>query len=297
VPVVFTDDHFADTPPGSDPLRTYPSPLAHYTAGFVSPATGQFVPDPSAQGGGMPFQRYSIYDEWAPVSYDPVLKRWLPVQQYKVSPDHHAYVYTTQSPLATGGKGGRFDTTTLWVYDITTGKSRSLWTSHDQIDSRSTWEADGIHTTTIPQTGGHFTYWLVNPTTGAVAPDSSPPANLVMTPYTNSYGIKGASGGFGTDGAGHPILLEGTRDPGSHQEYFVGGPNGQRIVIHDGVMGDAFDFDPDDFTVDGDRLWAANYDATALWLWTEKDGLKRIPLTGITQHDGYITPQVVGPCR
>jgi hypothetical protein len=61
-------------------------------------------------------------------------------------------------------------------------------------------------------------------------------------------------------------------------------------------MGDAFDFDPNGFTVDGDRLWAANYDATAIWLWTAKDGLKRFALRGVAQRDGYVTPEVVGPC-
>jgi hypothetical protein len=296
VPVVVTDAHFTAPKPGVDPLRAYPSPLPRFTAGFVSPATGRFVADPTAQGGTMPFRRNYVNDEWSAQSYDPVLKRWLSASRNQISPDGHSYVYVTQHPLATGGKGSTFDSSTLSVYDVTTGRNRDLWTSSDQISPASTWEADGIHTSTIPWSGGHSTYWLVNPVTGAVAPDPGPPANPLAAATLSGYGMNGG-GGFGTDGAGHPILLDGSRNPGAHQEYFVGGPNGQRIVIHDGAMGDAFDFDPSGFTVDGDRLWAANFDATALWLWTEKDGLKRIPLTGIAQRDGFITPKVVGPCR
>jgi hypothetical protein len=109
------------------------------------------------------------------------------------------------------------------------------------------------------------------------------------------YGVNGGAL-FGTDGAGRPILLDGSRNRGASQEYFVGGPDGRRIDIHRGRMGDAFDFDPDGFTADGDRLWAVNYDGTAVWLWTEKDGLRRLALTGIARHDPYVTPRVVGPC-
>jgi hypothetical protein len=137
---------------------------------------------------------------------------------------------------------------------------------------------------------------VVDPATGAAAPSArTVPAGALSSAAMRSYGMSGG-GGFGTDGAGHPILLEGSRSPGAHQEYFVGGPNGQRIVIHSGTMGDAFDFDPNGFTVDGDRLWAANYDGTAIWLWTAADGLKRFALTGVAQHDGFVTPRVVGSC-
>lgn len=300
LPVVVTDAHFAVPAPGADAPRDYPSPLPHYTAGFVSAATGQFAADPTAQGAGMPFSRDYVGSEWRPASYDPVTKRWLPASRNQVSPDHHSFLYVTQAPLATG-KASQFDTSTLAVYDVTTGKGRDLWTSHDQIGPDATWAADGIHASTLPWTGGQLAYWLVDPATGARVPDPSPPPNEGPRPLAlpSDYGIRGGGAVLGTDGAGRPILLDnsaGTAGPGDHQEYFVGGPNGQRIVIHDGTRGDAFDFAPSGFTADGDQLWAVNSDATALWLWTEKDGLKRIPLSGIAQHDQYVSPEIVGPC-
>jgi hypothetical protein len=287
LPVVVTDAHAAASAPSSKPLPTY-------TAGFVSLATGQFAADRSARGGGMPFSRMYVNEQWTPQSYDPVLKRWLAASTHQVSPDQGSYLYVVQSPLAEG-KGAAFDSTTLHVYDATTGRDRALWTTHDQIGPDATWEADGIHASTIPAGGGRLTYWLVNPGSGAITQTQAPASMAQLGSAMRTYGVNGG-GGFGTDGAGHPILLDGSRNPGAHQEYFVGGPNGRRIVIHSGTMGDAFDFDPNGFTVDGDRLWAANYDATAVWLWTEKSGLGRYPLMGIAHHDGLVTPRVVGPC-
>ena len=214
----------------------------------------------------------------------------------QVSPDHHSYVYILQSPLPTG-RGSAFDTTTLHVYDVTTGRDRALWTTHDLI-SDATWEADGIHAaTSAPIVGSRVSFWLVDPRTGAVTQTQAPLYSMAQLGAADlrAYGPFSGSG-LGTDGAGRPILLDGGQNPGAHQEYFVGGPNGQRIVIHSGTKGDAFDFDPTGFTVDGDRLWAVNRDTTAIWLWTEKGGLKRYPLSGIPQHDGSVFPRVVGPC-
>jgi hypothetical protein len=223
-------------------MRDYPTNPPKYTAGFVSVGTGQFVADPAAQGGSMPFSRMYVRSQWTPESYD------------------------------------------------------TLWTYPGQIGPDATWEADGIHATTIPFDGGWSEAWLVNPATGAATPSAqAAPAGALSTAAMRSYGMNGG-GGFGTDGAGHPILLDGSRNPGARQQYFVGGPNGQRIVIHTGTMGDAFDFDPNGFTVDGDRLWAANYDGTAIWLWTAADGLTRFALKGVAQHDGFVTPRVVGAC-
>jgi hypothetical protein len=253
-----------------------------YTAGFVALATGQFVADPGAQAGGMPFSPVYENDQWVPQTYDPVLRRWLAANVHQVSPDHHSYLYVAQN--------------TLRVYDVTTGQDRALWTSHDQIGFDATWESDGIHATTVPTGGGMSAYWLVDPASGAVAPAAAPPSSIARSIAAfREYGVQKGGGGD-TDGQGRPIIDEGSRDPGAHYEYFVGGPNGRRIVIHAGVMGDAFDYDPNGFAADGDRLWSANYDATAIWLWTEKGGLTRYPLTGVPQHDMYVTPRVVGPC-
>jgi hypothetical protein len=292
LPVVVTDAHALASAPPADPLREYPTALPTDTAGFVSLPAGRFVADPAAQGAGMPFSRMYAKEQWAPVTYDPVLERWLPAGRRQVSPDQHSYLYTTQHPLATA-KGSGFDSTSLSVYDVTTGRDRTLWTSPDQIGPDATWEADGIHASTVPAGGGRLRSWLVDPATGAVTPAATAASSGL--PYI-TYGMA-AGAGFGVDGAGRPILLDGSRSPGAQQEYFVGGPNGRRIVIHTGTMGDSFDFDPNGFGVDGDRLWAANYDATAIWLWTEKEGLSRFALSGVAQHDTYVTPRVAGPCQ
>ncbi|HYW27961.1 MAG TPA: hypothetical protein VE953_27565 [Terriglobales bacterium] len=291
LPVVVTDSHALAGAPAVDPMREFPTALPTDTAGFVSLSTGQFVADPTAKGRGMPFSRIYAKEQWTPESYDPLLKRWLPAGPRQVSPDRRSYLYTTQHPLATG-KGSSFDSTSLSVFDVATGGDRTLWTSPDQIGPDATWEADGIHASTVPAGGGQLRSWLVDPLTGAVTPVTpAVPRGLPPTAYGMTAGA-----GFGFDGAGRPILLDGSRNPGAHQEYFVGGPEGQRIVIHTGTAGDAFGFDPDGFAVDGDRLWAANYDGTAIWLWTEKAGLKRFALSGVAQHDPYVTPRVVGPC-
>jgi len=267
LPVVVADEHTA---------------AGHYTAGFVTLATGQFVADPGAQAGGMPFSPIYESGQWVPQTYDPALRRWLAANVHQVSPDQHSYLYVAGS--------------TLHVYDVTTGQDRALWTSHDQVGFDATWESDGIHATTTPSGGGRSAYWLVDPASGSATATAAPPSSLAQSIASfREYGVQKGGGGS-TDGQGRPIIDEGSRDPGAHYEYFVGGPNGKRIVIHAGVMGDAFDYDPNGFAADGDRLWSANYDATAVWLWTEKDGLARYPLTGVPQHDMYVTPRVVGPC-
>ncbi|HYW27959.1 MAG TPA: hypothetical protein VE953_27555 [Terriglobales bacterium] len=268
--------------------------VPQYSAGFVSLATGRFVGDPSAQGGSMPFSRRYVRDQWSPQGYDPVLKRWLPVRPSQVSPDHRAYVYILASPLATG-KGGEFDSTTLHVYDVTTGRDHALWTSHDQLGADPTWRPDGIHVQTYPAGGGQDTYWTIDPATGAAARTAAPASAAVLATAMRTYRIDmGVE--FGTDGAGRPILLDAGSGAGAPQVYFVGGPNGRRIVIHSGRRGDAVDFEVDGFVVDGERLWAANRDATAIWLWSATGGLKRFPMSGVASFDGSVTPRLVGPC-
>jgi hypothetical protein len=71
LPVVITDAHPAASAPPSDPMRSYPAALPALTAGFVSLATGRFVADHDAQGGGMPFSRMYVNEQWSPQSYDP----------------------------------------------------------------------------------------------------------------------------------------------------------------------------------------------------------------------------------
>ncbi|HXM57453.1 MAG TPA: hypothetical protein VOB72_18795 [Candidatus Dormibacteraeota bacterium] len=261
------------------------------TAGFVSLATGRFQADPTAVPDGMPFSRMYAKDVWRPQVYDTVLRRWLPVQSDEVSPDHGSYLYVDYSPLL-AAKGNPFDSTTLHVYDVRKRTDRALWTYAGAIAAQ--WTARGIEATTTPRGGGQGLAWLVDPDSGAAtAKGPAPPPDQPL--IDRSYGIR-TGGYYGTDGRGRPIIVEGGLNPGSHAMYFVGGPNGRRIVIHDGVAGPDAEFAPSGFAPDGDRLWMANVDGTAIWLWTERDGLKRFALSGVIQHDPYVTSRVVGPC-
>ena len=249
-----------------------------YTVGMVSLATGRFQADP-AGARGLP----SDHGSQPPFWYDPVLRRWLPVLRDQVSPDHGSYVYSEGPPTAAR----------LHVHDVRTGADRTLWTTPGYL--QLVWRADGIEATVTPPSDGPTVSWLVDPVTGA----------RTTIPYTRTsmaalsiafraYGV-GRGGGYGADGLGRPILSEGSRDPGARITYFVGGADGERIVIHDGVSGPDAEFDPTQFAPDGDRLWAVDFDAQAIWLWTERDGLRRFPITGFPR-DGSSFVEAAGPC-
>jgi hypothetical protein len=288
LPLIVIDSRQAASAPATDPMTDYPGRLPTLTAGFVALGTGDFRADPSARGDGMPFGQMYVKETWQPETYDLQLGRWLPTGPGAVSPDHRAYAYVVYSPLATG-KGGRHDSSTLHEYDVTAKSDRVLWTYAGDINVDG-WTASGIAVDTVPAGGGRLDAWLVDPASGAVTSSATSPLMIDLRGYGVAKG-----GGFGKDGQGRPILVEGSRDAGASYTYFVGGASGQRIVIHSGTMGDSTDFDPDGFFVDGDRLWAANHDGTAIWLWTEKDGLRRFPLNAGPKHDMYVDYRVAGP--
>lgn len=290
LPLIVIDSRQAASTAAVDPRTAYPTVSPAETGGFVRLSTGEFRPDPSARADGMPFDQMYVRETWQPTTYDPGLRRWLPVGPRAVSPDHRSYAYVVYSPLATA-KGSRFDSSTLHQYDVTTKRDRTLWTYQGDINV-DRWTAAGIAVVTVPVGGGQPQAWLVDPASGAVTSQGAAP--FMNVPDLRAYGLR-TGGGFGTDGQGRPILMEGSRTPGASYSYFIGGPNGQRIVIHSGTMGDAFDFDPDGFFVDGDRLWAANHDGTAIWLWTQSDGLQRFPLHAGPQHNMYVDYRVAGP--
>jgi hypothetical protein len=254
---------------------------------MVTIPSGTFVADPAARQDGMPFSAMAANAAWEPATYDPVVKRWLSEYPERVSPDHQRYAYVVFKPLMSSTT--RYESAELRVYDLRTGADRLLW-SHDGSIQDVTWKPDGLHLTTTPATGGQGDAWLVNPATGAASAAPSTPS-----PGTsNRVGVR--SGTLGTDSQGRPVIIEGSRDPGVAYTIFVGGAGARRLVIYSGHMGDAMDFDPTWMVGDGDALWGANYDGTAIWRWTEAGGLQKYPLQGVAQHDMYVNVRVAGPC-
>jgi hypothetical protein len=151
--------------------------------------------------------------------------------------------------------------------------------------------------------------WLVNPTSGAVSPDPNPSSTWVVNPIIiavsadpgptgtllNAYRVSLGSV-IGRDSHGRPVIMESNFQPGSAYTVFVGDAEERRIVIYSGHMGDAMGFDPTWMVADGDALWGANRQATAIWRWTEAGGLKKYSLHGAAQHGESVIAQVAGPC-
>src|SRR5262249_55922317 len=155
-------------------------------------------------------------------------------------PEGRAYLYEVYSPPATG-KGSLFDSSVLHVYDVLTGRDRVLWSFQGPINA--TWSRDGIHAETSAPDGTSRKSWLVDPASGHVtAAPALAPFGPVSLEIRNTYRMTHGGGGEGVDGSGRPILLDGSRNPRDHYEYFVGGPDGKRLVIHSGTVGDSFDF-------------------------------------------------------
>jgi hypothetical protein len=247
------------------------------TTGFVTVATGEFEPAPAGLT-GLPYE--SLHDrELVPESYDAALGRWLPANRAQTSPDQRSYAYVQ----ITG------DTGELHVYDVVGRQDRKLWSAEGHVFAY--WLVDGIHVDVTPPGGGQPRAYVIDPASGEATETRWLPLLDKGDGITHGEGASGPLDSQDTE-----VLSDGSRAPGALIEYFLPEPNYQRIVIHSGTMGDADDFDPSGFAADGDRLWAVNYDGTALWLWTRQDGLRRFPLSGVPQHDMYATTFVAGPC-
>jgi hypothetical protein len=252
------------------------------TAGFVTPKTGEFQPDPGARADGMPFPRFYASDAWRPVTYDAVIRRWLPVLPAAVSPDHRMFAYTVFKPPSTGKTDTASRTSELHLYDIAANRDRLLLTSPGELGAIS-WADGQIVTDEVPSGGGILTGLQVDPQTGVG----------VKEPFTPPVPLNGVT--MGSDEQGNPIVLQGARGAG---EYAILLPDGQRTVIK-AAAERIDDFDPTSFVGDSHGVWGANYDGTAVWPWQpsgRSSYLRRLDLHAGPTGNAYVTFRVVGPC-
>lgn len=233
-------------------------PSTTLAAGFLTVATGTFRRDASAPA--------------AATTYDPVARRWLPVRPPAIAPDHSAYAYVVNQDQA-------FQ---LHVEQIATGADRVVWSGPGGIDLPIRWTDSGIEVTTVPAGGGLTHGWVIPPAGGQPRPGTVEPdtAEFVRTNVGTTFPTVDYEATF----QGMSIVRD------EQAGTYLLGPDGQRIVISTVSA----DFDPSTFVADADRLWAVNADGSALWLWTRKDGLQRLPLN--MAPDASATYWVAGPC-
>ncbi|WP_394841292.1 hypothetical protein LZC95_30005 [Pendulispora brunnea] len=264
--------------------------------GFVSIPEGDFVVDHDATSKGMPFSAMSRDQAWTPSLYDPVAKRWLSVNSTQIEPEHRRYAYVVFEPLMT--KTIRYKSSRLAIYDLASGSSRELWQHAGSIQD-VVWLSDGIHVTTVPARGGRQDAWLIDPSSGVASVDKAR-SRVNSIPVTSQspeydYGLTKSWGTVGwlLDNRGRPLVREGSRDDGASYTIFIGDTDGQRLIVHSGIQGDATGFDPTGLVPDGDALWSADYKGSVLWRWTPSSGLEKYPLHGEPSHKYTL---VAGPC-
>jgi hypothetical protein len=243
-----------------------------FTAGFFSPSSRAFVPDPGATATELPYPQVLATDRWRPVAYDAVLHRWLPVALTSVSPDHRLYPYIKYRPLLSATAKG-FRTEELHVANAVTGTEHRVWTGTAPF-SIVAWTAQGIIVQQAPPSPNALpTYELIDPSTGHRSPASPPPAPL--DPRTGPGTL------LGYDRAGQPVIETGSRADGGPYAVIIVRRDHRRTVVHEGTHGRGLAFDPSSATDDGARLWFTDYDLHKVWSWTAGGDLRSYAATGI----------------
>jgi hypothetical protein len=275
LPVVITDRGFP------------PSTVA---AGFVSLDSGVFQRDRTVTADGLPFSKQNASNTWQAVTYDRVVKRWLPVRPPAVSPDQSSYAYIVATPPnsdVTPTQGSE-----LHVYDVVKRVDRTLWSGSFGIDFPIQWMSDGIHFTTTPLDGGRGQGWMIPPSGGSPFPAAGLPATVEYA--RTNIGTIFPHMRYEAEYKGIPIYRD--VPDASHYTINVSGSVTQHMVIHSGTVGDSTNFDPSTFVEDGDFLWSANADGTAIWLWSPTQGLHRFPLKGAVKGQSTTTYWAAGGC-
>jgi hypothetical protein len=254
--------------------------------GFVDTRSGQYVKDNSASIAGLPGGDFEGTDAKpfraaAPVYYDGVVKRWLPVGRGLLAPDARSYIWTRLLP--SGSNISNFKNVELHRYDLTAGKDRLLWT-YPGIMTIQRWDAAGIflETNPPPPGGGTLLFWLVDPDSGAATqqPSVNPMQGPVKLPGEGQNGAY-SWGSFGNDSQGRILYRIGSRQAGDQEWIFFESAPGQRVTIYKGQQGDATGFDPMTPMGDGRGIWFGDFGTGELWYWDPASGLHKVPVKGL----------------
>jgi hypothetical protein len=144
-----------------------------FAGGFVTAAQGQWTSDPAGQITQMgdllvtsakPTLTGSAFSSNDAVSYDAVVKRWLPVAAALVRPDGLAYAYA--EPYKTNPSNGLDDATRIHVISLTDGTDRVIYSGAPR--GVLAFQPEGIYTTAVRYySEGATGLWLLDPSTGA----------------------------------------------------------------------------------------------------------------------------------
>jgi hypothetical protein len=143
-----------------------------FAGGFVGGAHGQWTADPAGQvtlTGGLlvtttkPTLIGSGFGSGDGVSYDAVVKRWLPVSAAKVRPDGLAYAYA--EPYKSNPSNDLNDAARIHVISLTDGTDRVIYTGAPR--GVLAYQYEGIYTT-APRyySEGATGLWLLDASTG-----------------------------------------------------------------------------------------------------------------------------------
>lgn len=242
---------------------------AGWVVGFVNTGTGRFTPDLAATAANKN------------QSYDPVVRRWVDAPADAVSPDGKSYAYVATNPSSGVAR--------LHVRDIESGQDRVIWTL-PEAGTVEAWKANGIR---IFWNRFAWSYWLVDPNTGAVA----------TNPGSGSYPYRALpgdppGGGFQTSGftlAGEKIYsFEGADAAGTVDWTFYEDGSGQRVYIEKRTHGDPSGFNAGRDLADSTGVWFADfYQNSFVWHWQVGEAPIKVPVAGLTVGG---VKDILGPC-
>lgn len=146
-----------------------------FTGGFVSGAQGGWTADPGGQvtqtgdsliTSAKPTLTGSAFSSSDAVSYDAVVKRWLPVAAAQVRPDGLAYAYA--EPYKANPSDALKDATRIHVISLSDGTDRVIYSGPPR--EVLAYQPEGIYVAAVRYYSGDSSgsgMWRLDPTTGA----------------------------------------------------------------------------------------------------------------------------------
>lgn len=287
----------------------------HFGAGFISYPEGVFTSDPAAK---------EALSKKNGITYDPALGGWIPASPMAVTADGTMYVYTVFI------KKGVHE-----VHLHTATSDSVVWTS-TYLPLLDGYTSKGF----VYETGAGE-YWLLNPYdlhphatridiplpmgVYKVFKDSAWSVDLWkrllqsydlttqktstwdFTKYLRNLGYTGSMSGryinpVGFNSLGQPIVVVGNNEKkGSRYGVVVADTPSHYIVLHEGVVGDKGDLNPESAVMRGNTTgaWLFNRDKTRLWLLTSTDPVRfALPtiISGLPHLDDQPYLDIVGQC-